>query len=141
MTGSGACISSPLYCATSHMPISGGCSSALHVFAMHKTWWEAPVKNCECTSSLGVSNKHFLSTSTVPGMMLSTWARTWLRPPSRGPWGAQSVKRLPSAQVMVSGFWDRALCQASCSLGSLLLPLPLPIPLPVLVHSLSPPPQ
>jgi len=48
---------------------------------------------------------------------------------------AQSAKRLPSAQVMISGSWDRVLPQAPCSAGSLLLPLPLPLPL--LVHTLS----
>ena len=38
---------------------------------------------------------------------------------------AQSVKRLPSAQVMISGSWDGAAHWAPCSVGSLLLPLPL----------------
>ena len=36
----------------------------------------------------------------------------------------QSVKRLPSAQVLIPGSWDRALCRASCSARSLLLTLP-----------------
>ena len=38
---------------------------------------------------------------------------------------AQLVNSLLWAQVMISGFWDRALCQAFCSVGSLLLTLPL----------------
>ena len=55
-----------------------------------------------------------------------------------GPWGArvaQSVKRLPWDQVMISGSWDGALNGVPCSAGSLLLPLPLPLTL--LVFSLS----
>ena len=48
---------------------------------------------------------------------------------------AQSVKHLPSAQVMIPGSWDQAPHWASYSAGSLLLPLPLPLPL--LVSSLS----
>uniref|UniRef100_A0A452U465 Integrator complex subunit 4 n=1 Tax=Ursus maritimus TaxID=29073 RepID=A0A452U465_URSMA len=40
-------------------------------------------------------------------------------------WMAQSVQRLPSAQVMISGSWNQVLHQALCSAGSLLsLPLP-----------------
>ena len=39
----------------------------------------------------------------------------------RGAWVAQSVRRLPSAQVVISGSWDGALHRALCSLGSLLL--------------------
>ena len=50
---------------------------------------------------------------------------------------AQSVKHLPSAQILVSGSWDRVLHQASCSAGSLLLPLPLLFPLLVLSLNLS----
>ena len=38
----------------------------------------------------------------------------------------QLVKHLPSAQVMFSGSWDRALCLAPHSAGSLSLRLPLP---------------
>ena len=53
----------------------------------------------------------------------------------------QLVKRLPSAQVMISGSWDRVPHWAPCSAGSLLLlPLLLPLPLftpPSSVHSLS----
>jgi len=45
-----------------------------------------------------------------------------------GAWVARSVKHLPSAQVMISGSWDGARHQASCSAGSLLLSLPLPLP-------------
>ena len=37
----------------------------------------------------------------------------------------QSVQHLPSAQVMIPGFWDRAPHWALCSAGSLLLPFPL----------------
>ena len=44
----------------------------------------------------------------------------------RGAWGAQSAKRLPSAQVMISGPWDGVQHRAPGSAGSLLLPLPLP---------------
>ena len=40
-----------------------------------------------------------------------------------GTWVAQSVKYLPSAQVMISGSWDPAPHWAPCSVGSLLLPL------------------
>ena len=40
------------------------------------------------------------------------------------------LKPLPSAQVLISGCWDRAPHQALCSAGSLLLPLPLPASLP-----------
>ena len=38
-----------------------------------------------------------------------------------GIWGGQLVKPLPSAQVMIPGFWDGALGQAPCSAGSPLL--------------------
>ena len=41
--------------------------------------------------------------------------------------GDSVVKRLPSAQVMIPGSWDRAPHRAPCSAGSLLLPLPLPL--------------
>ena len=54
-------------------------------------------------------------------------------------WGArvaQSVKRLPSAQVVTPGSWDRFPHGAPCSVGSLLLSLPLPTA-PLLVLSLS----
>lgn len=46
-----------------------------------------------------------------------------------------SVKCLPSSQVMISGSWYWALCQAPSSSGSLLLPLSLPFPP---AHSFSP---
>ena len=48
-----------------------------------------------------------------------------------GAWVAQSVKHLPSGQVMILESWDQALGQAPCSVGSLLLPLPL------LLHTFS----
>ena len=35
----------------------------------------------------------------------------------RGAWMAQSVKRLPSAQIVILGSWDRVLHQAPCSAG------------------------
>ena len=54
----------------------------------------------------------------------------------RGTWVAQSVRHLPSAQVMIAGSWDGVLRWALCSMGSLLLPLPLPLPLLVLPFSL-----
>ena len=44
----------------------------------------------------------------------------------RGTWEALLVKHLLSAQVMIPESWDRALHQAPCSLGTLLLSLPLP---------------
>ena len=46
---------------------------------------------------------------------------------SLGHVGGSVVKRLPSAQVMIPGSWDRAPHRAPCSEGSLLLPLPLPL--------------
>ena len=46
----------------------------------------------------------------------------------RGTWVAQSVKHLPSAQVMIPRFWNQAP-------WSLLLSLPLPLPL--LMHTLA----
>ena len=62
-----------------------------------------------------------------------------LRKISRGALVAQLVKCLLSAQVMISGSWDRALRRAPCSLGSLLLPLSLPAAPPActLIYSLS----
>ena len=54
-----------------------------------------------------------------------------------GTWVAQLVKHLPSAQVMILGSQDQALCWAPCSMESLLLPLPLPLPLFVFSLSLS----
>nr|XP_045726523.2 acyl-coenzyme A thioesterase 9, mitochondrial-like [Mirounga angustirostris] len=41
--------------------------------------------------------------------------------------GGSVVKRLPLAQVVIPGSWDRAPHWAPCSMGSLLLPLPLPL--------------
>ena len=55
----------------------------------------------------------------------------------RGAWVAQSVKHLPSAQLIITGSWDRAHHRAPCSVGSLLLPLPLLLPLLVLALSLK----
>jgi len=37
---------------------------------------------------------------------------------------ARSVKRLPLAQVLIPGAWDRVLHRGPGSVGSLLLPLP-----------------
>ena len=53
-----------------------------------------------------------------------------------GAWVAQLVKRLPLAQVMNPGSWDRTLHGAACSAGNLFLPLPLLLPLLVLSFSL-----
>ena len=52
--------------------------------------------------------------------------KTIIRDEEGGTWVAQWVKPLPSAQVMISGSWDRALRRALCSAGSLLPPLSLP---------------
>ena len=49
---------------------------------------------------------------------------------------AQWVKRLLRAQVMIWGSWNGALCQAPCSVGSLVL-LPLALPPFVLILSLK----
>ena len=46
-----------------------------------------------------------------------------------GVWGAQSVKRPPSAQVMISESWDRVPHQVPYLVGGLLLLLSLPLPL------------
>ena len=45
----------------------------------------------------------------------------------RGAWVAQWVKPLPSAQVMISGSWDRVPHRALCSAGSLLPSLSLSV--------------
>ena len=46
-------------------------------------------------------------------------------------WMAQSVKNLPSTQVMILGPWNGVSHPAPCPVGSLLLPWPLPLwPLP-----------
>ena len=52
-----------------------------------------------------------------------------------GTWVAQWVKSLPSAQVMISGSWDRAPNQDLCSVGSLLPALSPCLPLCLLVIS------
>ena len=54
-----------------------------------------------------------------------------------GTWVAQWVKPPPSAQVMISGSWDRAPRWAPCLAGSLLPPLSLPVSLPTCDLSLS----
>ena len=54
----------------------------------------------------------------------------------RGSWVAQLVKHLPSAQVMIPGFWNPAQNWACCSARSLLLPLPLPAAPPACAHTL-----
>ena len=45
-----------------------------------------------------------------------------------GTWVVQLVKHLPSAQVLISGSWDRVPCLTPGSVGNLLLPLPLSLP-------------
>ena len=79
-----------------------------------------------------LSAKHFVD--AVPTTVLQVRRKL-----GRGAWVAQAVKRLPSAQVMIPGSWDRAPHGAPCLAGSLLLPLPLPLPLlfPLLVLSHS----
>ena len=71
-----------------------------------------------------------------------SWAPTLkLSKPNRGTRVAQSVKHVPSAQVMISGSsWEGPLHGAPCSVRRLLLPLLLPFPQLVLAlaHSLSP---
>ncbi|XP_034513918.1 bone marrow stromal antigen 2 isoform X1 [Ailuropoda melanoleuca] len=58
---------------------------------------------------------------------LRSWCPSFsVNRPPRDAWLAQSVKRLPSAQVMVSRSWNGVPHQAPCSAGSLLLPLPPP---------------
>ena len=53
-----------------------------------------------------------------------------------GTWVAQSVKQLPSTQVMIPGSWDRVLHWAPRSARSLLLPLPF-TPARALSHACS----
>ena len=74
---------------------------------------------------------HRSSSTTAEDLGLLRIDRMW------GAWVAQLVKRLPSAQVMVPGSWDRAPHRAPCSAGSLLLPPPLPATLPTCALSLS----
>ena len=45
----------------------------------------------------------------------------------QGRLGGAVVKRLPLAQGMIPGSWERAPHRAPCLAGSLLLPLPLPL--------------
>ena len=54
-----------------------------------------------------------------------------------GAWGAELVKHLPLAGVMMPGSWDQVLSWDPCSVGSLLLPLPLPLLVCMLSFSLS----
>lgn len=54
---------------------------------------------------------------------------------SSGNWVAQFIKHVPSAQVLISGSWDRTIYRAPCSTGSLYLPLLLLILTPS--HSLK----
>ena len=54
---------------------------------------------------------------------------------ARGPWVAQLMKHLLSAQVMIRGSWDRVPHRAPCSVGN--LPLSLPLALHWLVLSLA----
>lgn len=56
--------------------------------------------------------------------------------PASGAWGAQWVKPLPSAQVMIPQSWDRVPLRAPCSVESLFLSLPLPATLLACAHSL-----
>ena len=70
-----------------------------------------PLHPCPCHHTLSQVNKCILKKKSY-----------------RGTWVAQSVKRLPTTQIMIPGSWDRALHWAPCSAGSLLLPLPLSLP-------------
>ena len=71
-----------------------------------------------CFRNLGSAlHTHPPPSSDTSSLYQERWWDTWV---------AQSVKHLPSAQVMISGSWDGALGQAPCSVGSLLLPPPLP---------------
>ena len=53
---------------------------------------------------------------------------TNFRKKEKGAWAAQSVKCLPSAQVMIPGSWNKAPQWAPCSVESQCLPLPLQLP-------------
>jgi len=70
-------------------------------------------------------------------LILFTLEKSIHRNEREGRLGGSVVERLPSAQVMVPGSWDRAPHRAPCSAGSLLLPLPLLLPLLMLSLSLS----
>ena len=62
----------------------------------------------------------------LSSLKIKTWQGTWV---------VQLVKRLPSAQVMISWSWDDAQHQVPCSAGSLLFLLSLPLPQLVLTVS------
>jgi len=62
----------------------------------------------------------FLVEDPLPGLVDSCLKSCVLR----DAWVAQSVKRLPLAQVMIPESWDQVPHWAPCSGGSLLLPLP-----------------
>uniref|UniRef100_M3Z7Y0 Uncharacterized protein n=1 Tax=Mustela putorius furo TaxID=9669 RepID=M3Z7Y0_MUSPF len=68
---------------------------------------------------------------TVSLVLMTARIRIWSHPGARV---AQWVKPLPSAQVMISGSWDRVPHRVLCSAGSLLpsLSLCLPLCLPVI---------
>ena len=79
-----------------------------------------------------------------PQSLIPKPSTDWMRPTHNNKdtllWGAQvaqSVKRLPLAQVMILGSWDGVSHQAPCSAGSLLLALPLPTTPPACALSLS----
>ena len=54
-----------------------------------------------------------------------------------GIWVTQSVKRLPWAQVMISGSCDQALYWAPCAVEGVLHHLPLPAALPTCALSVK----
>ena len=60
------------------------------------------------------------------------WTDQCSRTEPRGRLHGSVRERLPSAQVRISGSWDRVPRRAPCPAVSLLLPLPLPLPLLVL---------
>jgi len=60
----------------------------------------------------------------LSGLSVCLWLTSWSQSPESG--FLLNEESASSAQVMIPGSWDRAPCQASCSMRSLLLPLPLP---------------